>query len=274
MELLSKLWSAAIAYVALFVGAGLSIAGNIADTYRTRGALTDVLDVILAGAAPLCVLLTIELFVSRRWSPKFGFQVLRWLGCMSIGVLAMAVSWVHLHDLLLSRGQLPAVAAFWPFAIDGMAIMATGLILSTRDSAKRVEVMSHIAGALDTFATGETTSESGDLWERLGQEMSTADAPVSPAPFDLTSASEPEATKQRTPRGEISPALKAVVSELINGETPAIREGASKATIARYARVWRILRDNPNSDIDLTVHKVRTELVDDMRAAARLEVVR
>ena len=152
MELLSKLWSAAIAYVALFVGAGLSIAGNVADIFRTRGAQTDELDVILAGAAPLLVLLTIELFVSRRWSPKRGFQALRWLGCMSIGILAMGVSWVHLHDLLLSRGQFPAVAAFWPFAIDGMAIMATGLILSTRDSVKQVET---IAEALDTFTTGE-----------------------------------------------------------------------------------------------------------------------
>lgn len=132
IEKLSKLWAGAIAYVALLVGAGLSVAGNVADTYRTRGEATDALDVILAGAWPVLVLLTIELFVSRRWSPERGFQVLRWAGCLAIGSMAMMVSWVHLHDLLDSRGQILPVATGGPLAIDGMAIMATGLLLSTR----------------------------------------------------------------------------------------------------------------------------------------------
>ena len=132
MNKLSTLWSNAIAYVALMVGAGLSVAGNVADTFRTRGAATDTLDIILAGAWPILVILTIEMFVSRRWSPRLGFQVLRWFGCLAIGNLAMLVSWLHLHDLLDSRGQLNLVAIAGPLAIDGMAIMATGLILSTR----------------------------------------------------------------------------------------------------------------------------------------------
>ena len=38
IERLSRLWTNAMAYVALLVGAGLSVAGNVADTYRTRGA--------------------------------------------------------------------------------------------------------------------------------------------------------------------------------------------------------------------------------------------
>jgi hypothetical protein len=46
--------------------------------------------------------------------------------------MAMIVSWTHLHDLLSARSQLPVVAVLGPLAIDGMAIMATGLILSTR----------------------------------------------------------------------------------------------------------------------------------------------
>lgn len=132
MNKIGNLWTGAVAYVALMTGAGLSIAGNVADTYRTRGAATDALDVILAGAAPALVLLTVELFVSPKWSKDAGFQALRWLGCGAIGALAMLVSWVHLHDLLSSRGQMAIVSVSWPFAIDGMAIMATGLILSIR----------------------------------------------------------------------------------------------------------------------------------------------
>lgn len=284
MEKLSRIWSAGVAYVALIIGAGLSIAGNVADTYRTRGIATDVLDVILAGAAPLLVLLTIELFVSRLWSNKAAFQALRWAGCLAIGVLAMGVSWVHLHDLLLSRGQLAAVAAFWPFAIDGMAIMATGLILSTRDRSARpspvppLPVMtspgkSVLPGLLTPPPSAET--ETMNLWERISSEMNDGDAPVSPAPYR---AEESELVSPspipRVSRGEVHPALREAISELISGEMPQPRDGAGKSTLARYVRVWRILRDNPNADIDARAERIRPELLDEMRGAARLEVVR
>ncbi len=155
IEKLSKFWAGAIAYVALLAGAGLSVAGNVADTYRTRAGATDALDVILAGAWPVLVLLTIELFVSRRWSPERGFQILRWLGCLAIGSMAMMVSWVHLHDLLSSRGQILPVATGGPLAIDGMAIMATGLLLSTRGLAR----MATMAMPVTSTWTGPVATE-------------------------------------------------------------------------------------------------------------------
>ena len=132
MTTIGKLWTGAVAYIALGVGAGLSVAGNLADTYRTRGADVDGLDKVMAGGWPILVLLAIELFVSPRWSPKRMFQIWRWLGCLTVGLMAMTVSWTHLHDLMASRGQLPVVSVLGPLAIDCMAIMATGLILSTR----------------------------------------------------------------------------------------------------------------------------------------------
>jgi hypothetical protein len=204
IEKLSKLWAGAIAYVALLVGAGLSVAGNVADTYRTRGEATDALDVILAGAWPVLVLLTIELFVSRRWSPERGFQVLRWAGCLAIGSMAMMVSWVHLHDLLDSRGQILPVATGGPLAIDGMAIMATGLLLSTR-GLRRLATMAtgtpvltqanapvaYFAGDVDEGWMADVEAEhrerasrpGDDLFARLEQELggdSTAAVPVIP----------------------------------------------------------------------------------------------
>jgi hypothetical protein len=204
IEKLSKLWAGAIAYVALLVGASLSVAGNVADTYRTRGDATDALDVILAGAWPVLVLLTIELFVSRRWSPERGFQVLRWAGCLAIGSMAMMVSWVHLHDLLDSRGQILPVATGGPLAIDGMAIMATGLLLSTR-GLRRLATMAtgtpvltqanapvaYFAGDVDEGWMADVEAEhrerasrpGDDLFARLEQELggdSTAAVPVIP----------------------------------------------------------------------------------------------
>lgn len=140
IETFKRFWAAGIAYLALLLGAGLSVAGNVADTFRTRGPLTDSLDIIMAAAWPILVLVTIELFVSRLWSTERGYQALRWTGCLAIGTMAMLVSWVHLHDLLATRGQLTAVAIVGPLAIDGMAIMATGLILSTRTTVAAVDV--------------------------------------------------------------------------------------------------------------------------------------
>jgi uncharacterized protein DUF2637 len=145
MTRIGKLWTGAVAYVSLLVGAGLSVAGNLADTYRTRGADVDGLDKVMAAGWPILVLLAIEMFVSPRWSPSRMFQVWRWIGCLAVGGMAMVVSWTHLHDLMASRGQLFVVTVLGPLAIDGMAIMATGLILSTR---VRGQV------ATDTFASG------------------------------------------------------------------------------------------------------------------------
>jgi hypothetical protein len=132
MTKLGKLWTGAVAYVSLLVGAGLSVAGNLADTYRTRGPATDTLDQVMAAGWPILVLLAIEMFVSPRWSAARMFQVWRWTGCLAVGGMAMVVSWTHLHDLMSSRGQMSLVSVLGPLAIDGMAIMATGLILSTR----------------------------------------------------------------------------------------------------------------------------------------------
>jgi hypothetical protein len=202
MSKLSTAWTGAVAYVSLLTGSGLSVAGNVADTFRTRGPATDGLDIILAGAWPILVILTIEMFVSRRWAPSRGFQTLRWFGCLAIGNLAMLVSWLHLHDLMASRGQLPLVAMAGPLAIDGMAIMATGLILSTRGRVATVHRASVIVPVTredldDRFKDGDIdlgepqdvgtwTTEDRHYLDRLAVELDSPEpvsaVPVSPAP--------------------------------------------------------------------------------------------
>jgi hypothetical protein len=128
-----QIWTDSVAYVALLAGAGLSIAGNVANVVRTRGADVDTLDIVLAVAFPALVVLMVEVFVSARWRGlNWPMQVLRWVGTLAIGAVAMRVSWVHLHELMLSRGQAGDVATFGPLAIDALAIMATALILAGR----------------------------------------------------------------------------------------------------------------------------------------------
>src|ERR1044072_8618122 len=52
---LATAWTDSVAYIALLASAGLSLAGNVADTYRVRGQDTDVLDIWLAITWPMLV---------------------------------------------------------------------------------------------------------------------------------------------------------------------------------------------------------------------------
>jgi hypothetical protein len=145
MKNIGKLWTGAVAYVSLLVGAGLSVAGNLADTDRVRGSAVDAVDIVLAVGPPLATLLVAELFVSE-WPRRLSVQSVRWVTTAVVGSLATVVSWLHIHELLMARGQLALVSVLWPIAIDGLAIMAMAKLLVVR--------MSHVpldtAGGLDT----------------------------------------------------------------------------------------------------------------------------
>lgn len=154
---LLNLWTGAVAYVSLLLAAALSIAGNVADTYRVRGReAVDSLDIVMAASWPLLVLLAVEMFVSRRWTGQgWPMQVLRWTGSIAIGAMAMRVSWVHLHALMEWRGQEGDVAVLGPLAIDAMAIMATALIVAGRShgvSSAGDVLLDKLSGELDTPA--------------------------------------------------------------------------------------------------------------------------
>lgn len=137
-----QIWTDSVAYVALLTGAGLSIAGNVANVLRTRGEAADTLDIVLAVAFPALVVLMVEVFVSARWRGlPWPMQVLRWAGTLSIGAVAMRVSWTHLHDLMADRGQSGDVSTLGPLAIDFLAIMATALILAGRGQVEPVQVV-------------------------------------------------------------------------------------------------------------------------------------
>ena len=133
MTSIGKVWTAGIAYVALAVGAGLSIMYNILDTMQVRGHQFDWADLVTAVAAPAIVLLMVEMFVSRIWVGQgWRIQIIRWMATVAIGGVAMRTSWTHGHDFMASRGQTEDVATMWPLAIDLLAIMATALILAGR----------------------------------------------------------------------------------------------------------------------------------------------
>lgn len=239
MTKLGKFWTGAVAYVSLGVGAGLSVAGNLADTYRTRGDAVDTLDRFLAAGWPVLVLLAIEMFVSPRWSAKRMFQVWRWVGCLAVGGMAMVVSWTHLHDLMASRGQLAIVSILGPLAIDGMAIMATGLILSTRTRgqavANHVATGHTVANVLDTLATGQAVSD--------GHDWTMASEPGAPWPEDMSKlmswTSGHEQALDVVTKGvgdEIERELKAAMAKPVAKPAPAVPGVPDEARA--YIQAW------------------------------------
>lgn len=213
----AKLWSYGVAYLSLGIGAGVSVAGNIADTHRIaagQGRTPDGLDLFIAGFWPAAVLLVIEMFVSRLWPRTRGAQAIRWGASMIFGFIAAFMSWIHLSDLLESRAQGPVVSALGPLAIDGLAIMATALILAARghrvaasapapvqDAPKRwvvgpdgesvvpapvQDVQADGTWTQDSAPTSPVDMPSVDIWARLDSEHGattpTLPVPVSPAP--------------------------------------------------------------------------------------------
>jgi hypothetical protein len=174
MKNLGKLWTGAVAYVSLLVGAGLSVAGNLADTDRVRGNLVDAVDIVLAVGPPLATLLVAELFVSE-WPRRLSVQSVRWVTTAVVGSLATVVSWLHIHELLMARGQLALVSVLWPIAIDGLAIMAMAKLLVVR--------MSHVP--LDTAAGLDTPLSDALAASELSAAMSTVRGQDKPLDTDM-----------------------------------------------------------------------------------------
>jgi hypothetical protein len=195
MSKVGKFWTDSVAYVALVLGAGISIAGNVMDTYRIRGEAVDTLDLAMAALWPALVVLMVEIFVSARWiGLGRSMQTLRWVGCLAIGTMAMRVSWVHLNDLMLSRGQKTDVAILGPLAIDALAIMATALILAGRGqvapvaprmTVERTDTQPEIVDPPEwqTRPAPSVADEASHYLERLSTEL---DATTTPAvPLDV-----------------------------------------------------------------------------------------
>lgn len=219
MTKLGRFWTDAVAYVALATGAGLSIAGNVANVLRTRGQLVDTLDIVLAVAFPALVVLMVEVFVSSRWQGLARpMQVLRWTGTLAIGAMAMRVSWVHLNELMTSRNQTKDVAIIAPLAIDALAIMATALILAGRGQPASRIVPVPLATAAPTvpLATVVPTVQAteSDLFARLERDMATENptlpVPVSPAP---TGGDRPARVKLSAEAAETARVQAAVAAE-------------------------------------------------------------
>jgi hypothetical protein len=255
----------------LVFGIIASITGNVANACLTPSSVSLMLLVPLAVVWPVGMFLAIEVLVRNRHQRGILARIGQ-AALLTVSVPTAVTSFVNLHGLMVKANESGIAQLSGPIAIDGLMMGCTIMLLASR--AVSIETVPP-----PVLMSTEAHEPDGDIWERLNREaaFANADAPTSPAPFSLATpdeAVEPTPVSRRVSRGEVHPGLREAVSELMRGEIPIVREGASRATIARYVSAWRTLRDNPNAAVSAVELKVRSDLLDEMRAAARLEIVR
>lgn len=91
---------------------------------------------LFAGAAPLFLMLAIEMIARVPWPTGRRWTVGRWVGCGVVGAVAAVVSYQHMHGLLLSYGESKVTALILPLAPDGLMVVAS-LALIALSMAKR-----------------------------------------------------------------------------------------------------------------------------------------
>lgn len=244
----------------LALALSISVVGNVAHTVLAESSISLWLRVPGAVIWPIFTFGGIEIVVHMVWERSFTHRLGRNIILLP-AIPAAITSYQHLYSLLLMMGEERFIASIGPLAIDGMMVGCTMVLLFTRPQTPTADVEPALQ-RLEALALEQT---SGD-WDSAAERELSAIEPTSPAPIG-----------QRTPRGEVSSALRTAVAELISG-VPAVQvstgQGASRSVIGRYHKVMRILRDDPNALIDVGQEKVRQELVDEIRAAMRQERVR
>ena len=127
------------AYAGAIVGGGVSVAANIAHSFRPPAAALPTWTpqpgaVLLAAFWPLALLLAVEVLVRVAWPRETRWTVLRFGGVTPVAVVAAVVSYRHLSGLLDWYGEDTVTVAIGPLAVDGLMLISTGalLALSTR----------------------------------------------------------------------------------------------------------------------------------------------
>jgi len=240
---------------------GLSIAGNVAHTAHIN---TDpsARQYVYAIMWPVMVWLGVEMFVRVPWQPgKAAHWLVRWVGITLVAFIAGLVSYRHLRGLLIADGEDSIVYNVGPLAVDGLMLMATLALLLTRKLPVDAPTAQPIPASVPLTMEEEL--------ERFSLADLTSPAPVSPAPMTHDPATAKRERAPRASNAEREAKVRALLAD------PELKPAAGDSTMRRYARVARMLRDDPQADIDHKSERVVPEIVEQIiRPHMNLERVR
>jgi hypothetical protein len=125
------------AYIGALLGAGVSIAANVAHSYvPPAGAAPDWTPhagaVVSAVFWPAALLVASEILGRVVWPAGLPWLLIRFGGLGPVALVAALVSYRHLSGLLNYYGEGSTTAALGPLAVDGLMVMASGALLATR----------------------------------------------------------------------------------------------------------------------------------------------
>jgi hypothetical protein len=125
------------AYLGALVGAGVSVAANVAHSYvppagAASGWSPHTGAVVGAVFWPVALLVAIEVLARVAWPAGGRWLIVRFGGLGPVATVAAVVSYRHLSGLLSFYGEDAITATVGPLAVDGLMVMATGALLATR----------------------------------------------------------------------------------------------------------------------------------------------
>jgi hypothetical protein len=125
------------AYLGALVGAGVSVAANVAHSYvppagAASGWSPHTGAVVGAVFWPVALLVAIEVLARVTWPVGGRWLLVRFGGLGPVATVAAVVSYRHLSGLLSFYGEDAITATVGPLAVDGLMVMATGALLATR----------------------------------------------------------------------------------------------------------------------------------------------
>jgi hypothetical protein len=125
------------AYLGALVGAGVSVAANVAHSYVPPDAAPSSWSphtgaVVGAVFWPVALLVAIEVLARVAWPAGGRWLLVRFGGLGPVAIVAAVVSYRHLSGLLSFYGEDAITASVGPLAVDGLMVMATGALLATR----------------------------------------------------------------------------------------------------------------------------------------------
>jgi hypothetical protein len=124
------------AYAGALLGAGVSVAANVAHSYVPPAAAGPGWSphtgaVVGAVFWPVALLVAIEVLARVPWPNAARWTVVRFGGLGPVALVAAVVSYRHLSGLLSYYGEDGITSTVGPLAVDGLMVMATGALLAT-----------------------------------------------------------------------------------------------------------------------------------------------
>lgn len=238
----------------LVLALAVSVTGNVAHTVLADSEITLWLRIPGAVIWPVFTFGAIEVVVRVIWQRTAAHRFARMMVLVP-AIPAAITSYEHLYKLLLMSGESQWIAVIGPAAIDGMMIGCTMVLLFTRS------IPQPIVDSVDVDAAIERLE--GVLAEQFTIPSIEDITPISVAP--VSPAPRVNGSSTRRPRGTWD--ARRVAEMAVDGKKAAqitAELQVPPATAARFAKVARILRENPRADIDRS-EKVHPEHVQIMR---------